>query len=112
SEDQFPTQSPGVQRVLQQISATDATDGEYLQRFFDFCSEELDSTTAEEGGDEVALALATRRATPLGRARVLVTLCRAERIPARLVTGFELRQQSNPQPHVWVEAFQGHRWVP
>ncbi len=104
--------SPGVRQVLQLIPRGDLTDGELVQKYFDYCSQELNPGPASEGYDDVATALANHRATPLGRARTLVTLCRAQKIPARLVAGFELRQAENPRPHVWVEVFNMHRWVP
>jgi hypothetical protein len=42
----------------------------------------------------------------------MVTLCRALRIPARLVAGFRVQQGANIQPHVWAEVFQNQAWVP
>jgi hypothetical protein len=33
-------------------------------------------------------------------------------IPARLVTGFEIKQTSKATPRVWVEVFYKQRWVP
>lgn len=106
----------GVNKVLQEIPRGDMTDGEYAQRIFEYCSESLGAPKLKEGDrpeafDGVAYALANHQATPLGRARAMVTLLRAAKIPARLVTGFELRQSENAQPHVWVEAFLGHQWV-
>ncbi len=112
SDENINTSSSNVQEVLQKISRADLTDGERVQEFFVFCSQELKPGTTADGYDNVASALANHRATPLGRARAFVTLCRADKIPARLVVGFELRQADNPTPHVWVEAFYGHRWVP
>jgi hypothetical protein len=43
----------------------------------------------------------------------MVAMCRAtRRLPARLVTGFEIKQQEKAQPHVWVEVFVNQRWEP
>jgi hypothetical protein len=50
--------------------------------------------------------------SPLARARAMVAMCRAIRIPARLVSGFEIKQQSNMRPRVWVEVFLSQRWEP
>jgi hypothetical protein len=33
-------------------------------------------------------------------------------MPARLVTGFELRQEQELRPHTWVEVFRDSRWLP
>ena len=106
------TASSNVRGVLQTLPRGELTEGEYVQNLFDYCSQELKSGTAKEGLDGVVDALVFHRATPLGRARTMVTLCRAEQIPARLVSGFEMRQADQAIPHVWVEVFHGHQWVP
>ncbi|MCA9261700.1 MAG: hypothetical protein KDA61_20925, partial [Planctomycetales bacterium] len=112
ADDFLPTQSPNVQRALQEAPKGDASQGELLQWAFERCSQDMRATTADEGGDDVGFALEANRATDLGRARAMVTICRALRIPSRLVTGFELRQEATPQPRVWVEAYLGHQWLP
>ena len=117
SDARYNTQGSNVRRILQEIPRGDMTDGEYIQYLFDYVSKNLKVPKLKpdekpEAYDDVAYALATFQATPLGRARALVTLARATKIPARLVTGFELRQADNPSPHVWVEAFYSHHWVP
>ena len=113
SDDVFPVSNSAiVQRVLREFTEGEPSQGELLQRVFDYCLNDLHLATGEAGGDNVELALATGKATALGRARVMVTLCRAAGIPTRLVSGFELRQSDQAEPHVWVEAFLGHDWVP
>ena len=117
SEDTYNTSGAGVRKVLQEIPRGEMTAGEYVQQIFEYCKDNLqgpqlkpDETT--DAYDGVAFALANHQATALGRARAMVTLCRAAKIPARLITGFELRQADNPRPHVWVETFYGNCWVP
>jgi hypothetical protein len=118
SEDRYFTSGPGIREVLQENPRGEMTDGEYVQKLFDYCSQGLKTPRlskpddSPEAFDDVAYALALHQASPLGRARALVTLCRAAKVPARLITGFELRQSEDAQPHVWVEVFYGHRWVP
>jgi hypothetical protein len=116
SETQYNKAGSGVRKVLQENPKGDMTDSEYVEKLFEYCSSlhapSLKPGDSEEAFNDVAYSLANHQATPLGRARALVTLLRASDIPARLVTGFELRQSSNPRPHVWVEAFYGNRWVP
>jgi hypothetical protein len=116
SETRYNKAGSGVRKILQENPRGDMTDSEYVERLFEYCSNlrapELKPGDSEEAFNDVAYALANHQATPLGRARALVTLLRASDIPARLVTGFELRQSSNPRPHVWIEAFYGNRWVP
>jgi hypothetical protein len=113
-----------IRKALVDIPRGDMTDGEYVQKLFEYTAQSLKDPRFESNATEaqraeglraasdVATALAYHEATPLGRARALVTLCRAARIPARLITGFELRQSENAEPKVWMEAFYGNRWVP
>jgi hypothetical protein len=55
--------------------------------------------------------LGSGRALPLERAYVMVALCRAANIPARLVTGVMLAETTNVQLHHWVEVFtNGSGW--
>ncbi len=112
SDSIIDTTGSGVREVMQQIPRGEMTDSELIQKLFDFCSRSFKPGSSADGFDDVAYALANHQATPLGRARVLATLCRAYRLPARLVSGFELRQSESLAPHVWVEVFYGYRWVP
>ncbi len=111
-EKNFPTQSSSIGKVLQKAPNSDATDSEKLQWFFEFCLHGLERASGDDEGDDVLWALASKRTSPLGRAKVFVTLCRAVNIPARLVVGFELRQADQAQPHVWAEVHRENRWVP
>ncbi len=113
----FPTQSSNIGKVLQRAPGGEATDSERLEWFYSFCLNDLEraSSKANEGddeGDDVVWAVTTRRTSPLGRARVFVTLCRAAGIPARLVAGFELRQNEQAKPHVWAEVHRDNHWIP
>jgi hypothetical protein len=111
SGEEFPVQSAGVQGVVREISKGEGNVGETLQSLFKHCMN-LESPGKDDDGHNVEWALANKTASSLGKARSMVTLCRAARIPARLVAGFELRQTDDPQPHVWLEVYYGHRWVP
>ena len=111
-ESSFPTESARIGEILQRAPAGDVIDDEKLQWFFDYCLRDLRPATGDDVGDDVKWTLAFKRATPLGRSKVFVTLCRAVDIPARLVTGFELRHAEEPRPLVWAEAHRHRRWVP
>lgn len=117
SKEPYNTTGSGVRKVLQEIPRGDMTEGEYVEKIFEYCKDGLGQPALKPGEnsdafDGVAYALANHQATALGKARAMVTLLRAEKIPARLVTGFELRQSEDARPHVWVEAFYSNRWVP
>jgi hypothetical protein len=111
TRDLIPADSEVVRGVSQQAQDAGATVSERVHWIFRYCSEIQSGTT----GDDPAqiLSVASPNATPLGRARTMVALCRSIDVPSRLVTGFEIKQQlSNVTPLVWVEVFMGQSWVP
>lgn len=62
--------------------------------------------------DEIKAAIASNKATTLGRARLMVALCRASSIPARLVTGFLLEENNAAAPYYWVEVYdEDKQWL-
>jgi hypothetical protein len=82
-----------------------------LERLFDYCVTEISPGSREAPADAVS-ALKQRTASTIGRARAMVALCRAAKLPARLVTGFQIKQGPDIRPHVWVEVAQNGRWEP
>jgi hypothetical protein len=106
-EPDVPTQSIEVGEIVQKVP-DEGTDAERVQWIFNHCVG-LDGSGASSSAKE---ALVMEKGTPLAKARAMAALCRAIRIPARLVTGFEIKQGADVKPHVWVEVFQGQRWVP
>jgi hypothetical protein len=100
-----------VRAALDALPDDLVTDAELAQAIFEHCSNI--ETPATGGLDTVDTALERMSASALGRARAMVAMCRAtRRLPARLVTGFEIKQQAKAQPHVWVEVFVNQRWEP
>ncbi len=111
-EKDFPIHSSNVGKVLQGLPDESLTPSEKLQWIYNYCLNTLQPALKDDGeGDDVIWALA-ERTSPLGRAKVFVTLCRAIDIPARLVVGFELRQNNHSKPHVWTEVHRDNRWIP
>lgn len=111
----IPTRSSAVQERLRRAEAEMDSDSKAatLQWIFEHCSRDLRTATPGDNANDTVLGtLRDGIATPLGKARLMVTLCRARNIPARLVTGFELKQQSNAKPYTWVEVFEKDRWWP
>lgn len=82
-----------------------------LDRLFEYCVAEIGPGGREAPADAVT-AIKQRTASTLGRARVMVALCRAAKLPARLVTGFQIKQGADVRPHVWVEVAADGRWEP
>jgi hypothetical protein len=102
---------PVVHQTLERLRGGLGSTDELVERIFEYCDSDLG-----RGGDsdpqDAAAVLAKGIASPVGRARAMVALCRAARVPARLVTGFEIKIGANIQPQTWVEILSGDRWEP
>ncbi len=103
--------SPGVSEVLMGLSRGSTRPAGLLQRIFEYCWEDIEPGDYA-GPSDAAGALSYGAPSVLGRARAMVALCRTGGIPSRLILGFIVRSQKNARPHVWVEAFNGTRWMP
>jgi hypothetical protein len=101
---------PAVVQVLTTLQAEPASKGDLVERIFEYCVAELGS--GREAPADAAAALKQRMASSLGRARAMVALCRTAKIPARLVTGFIVKQDADVRPHVWVEVLRLRHWEP
>lgn len=114
-EETLPVRSANLQRILQQSVGQWETEEQRLQWIYNYCTHKVKRASGQSATNEVSNIIDPTdpsAAAPLGRARLMVALCRAARMPARLVTGFELRQQEPITPHVWVEVFGNSRWRP
>lgn len=114
-EETLPVRSANLQRILQQSAGQWETEEQRLQWIYNYCTHKVKRAAGQSATNEVSNIIDPTdpsAAAPLGRARLMVALCRAARMPARLVTGFELRQQEPITPHVWVEVFGSSRWRP
>jgi transglutaminase-like putative cysteine protease len=110
-ETAIQTESPQISNTLNQLQNATTTKSELLDLIFDYCSENI--IQAGRSGVSDALSVLERgRGSTLGRARAMVALCRAGKIPARLVTGFLLESHRDPQTHYWVEVLSKRAWLP
>lgn len=102
--------APITQEVLNQFVATKTTRTKLVEAIFDYCFEHI-VQNANAPFSDAATTLSKGFGTTLGRARAMVALCRAGKVPARIVTGFVLDNAPRARPHVWVEAFSRKEWV-
>ena len=100
-----------VMQTLQRFQGIVANQVELMEKLFEYCHTQIVSG-GEDAPSDAAGVLEKGSATPLGRARALVALCRAGKIPARLVAGFEVKESSDVRPHVWVEVLANSHWEP
>ena len=114
----YPVDDPLVHQTLDTLrrglkAGVAGTDAEGVQRVVAFCASELDGDADGDDGPQDVLSVLRRRvASALGRARAMVTLCRAAGIPARLVTGFRIEPASELRARFWVEVLGADRWIP
>jgi transglutaminase-like putative cysteine protease len=73
----------------------------------------FDSVASLDNGqaDGALDTLREKAGSAAGKARLLVALCRNERIPARPVSGLVLAEGA-PAPHTWAEAWVENYWLP
>lgn len=101
--------APVILMILTDLKASAKSKSELLDKIFDYCSENMVQSESR-GPTDAAGSLEQRRGTNLGCVRAMIALCRAVKIPARLVSGFELKTQSDPQMHFWAEVYIKKSW--
>jgi hypothetical protein len=105
------TTAPVVSTTAARLKTESRTRSQLLDNIFDYCAENI-VENGPEGPSDAASTLEQAGGTCLGCASAMVALCRAVKIPARLVVGFELASRSDPRMNHWVEVFVKKRWRP
>jgi len=101
--------APAVEETLGRLRREAAGRAVTVQQLFDYCASQIKH--GDEGApQDAAGTLEQRVGTPLGRARALAALCRAGKLPARLVTGLAIHEPSELKPTTWVEVLANHHW--
>lgn len=106
----IPVRNATVLEVLRDFQHESTSKTALVNAIFDFCHERI--VTDEGGPSDAKAVLEEQRGTSLGRARTMVALCRAGKVPARLVTGFVVQESAAASPHVWVEVLTNSHWEP
>ena len=110
SEPNLQVRSAEVAELVAGLSRDGASAPKLLPRIFDHVSARV--AEVRQGPSDAAGVLRAGNGTAAGKARAMVALCRAGRIPARLVSGFVLEEAEQAAPHTWVEAYLPKAWVP
>lgn len=108
----IPSQSPAILNTVRSLRAGRSGEADPVTPLFDFCTNSILRGSEDEAPDDAAGVLEAGIGTELGRARTLVALCRADKLPARLVAGFEIVDRAEFLPRVWVEVLAGGKWLP
>ncbi len=116
-EHEIQVMSDQVSNTLSAILSQRDDLEESLYRIFSFCADMRKAVSNEKirkpkaPPSDAASVIERRQGITLGKARAMVALCRGAHIPARLVTGFLCTDKPLKQPHHWVEAHVGGRWL-
>ena len=108
--------SPFSEQVYQEIddqlspenTAKDELPEQLLRFLFNLPTREINDVVAQSEQP----VLDVEQLSLSQKAMLMVEVCRRMSIPARLVTGFLLRDDPDAQPTWWVEAFQNNAWYP
>ena len=111
SDKGIQVESAPVTEILQMIRREMPAPDDLVKRLFDYCHMQI-AAGEENAPADAAGALKKKSGTALGRARALVALCRANKTPARMVTGFIIQESESLEPCMWVEVWNGRRWEP
>jgi len=108
---EFPSDAPDVAATLQGLALPPPADvlGR-LRSIFAMVAHEI--ATDADGPDDALISLSNRGGSERGKTALEVTLLRAAGIPARPVTGIELRSGAAPRETSWAEAWAGGNWIP
>ena len=111
SEDSINLTSPEIITLLDSLSKQATDNEELLEIIFLYVNKNFvkDNNHINNGID---VSLRTNKATALGRSRIMVALCRAAGIPARVITGLILEESVGAIPHNWLEVYSDNKWTP
>ena len=111
SEDSINLTSPEIITLLDSLSKQATDNEELLEIIFLYANKSFvkDNNHINNGID---VSLRTNKATALGRSRIMVALCRAAGIPARVITGLILEESVGAIPHNWLEVYSDNKWIP
>lgn len=96
--------------LLKKLQSESTNQQSLVENIFELVHQKIisDSSTEYESEENT---LKLRRANTLGKAKLMLLLCRASNIPARLVTGIIVREMLDLDEHFWIEVYLDKRWV-
>lgn len=101
--------TPTTDRIVGGFTHKQPEPERLIEQLFNYVSNNIRIDPAASSASEVALT--SKRATALGSTRALLALLRSAHLPARIVTGVDLKTPLR-QPHHWAEVYDGEKWLP
>ena len=111
SEDSINLTSPEIITLLDSLSKQATDNQELLEIIFLYANKSFVKDNNHINND-IDVSLRTNKATALGRSRIMVALCRAAGIPARVITGLILEESVGAIPYYWLEVYSDNKWTP
>lgn len=106
-EKYIETYSPYIKKIAEKINGNNNI--EIVDKIYDYVVENTDYSLIE-GTPSAEKVLKSKKGKCTGLSASMVALCRAKKIPARIVTGNIARKDN--QKHTWVEVyFDEYGWV-
>jgi hypothetical protein len=100
-----------IQEVLSSLRKDSLSRDTLLEKIYNFAHQQIvnDPSIIDKPIDET---LKLHRGTSKSKASLMVFLCRANNIPARLVTGIKVMEKTKLNAHYWVEVYKNKQWIP
>ena len=109
--DRIQSLDPEIQRTARELAGSLHDVNDKADALYQFCAFRIGHDFVPGVGD--ALSCLTNGWSDCGgKSRLMVALCRACGIPARLVGGIILNEGVKRDTHVWAEAWLNEQWVP
>lgn len=96
-----------IDAILAQLNAHNINKNQLIDNIFKY----ITKNNIVKNNDTKTI-LPSESEITLYRARTMVALCRASKIPSRLVTGLILKEGIDAKEHFWVEIYDEQRWAP
>ena len=108
-------EQPELQGLARRLAQAAQDEQQLLLKIYQYCHglKALPNTSKAQPDTSVPLSrvIASQKASARQRALLFVALARAVQVPARMVTGFVLRESLDLQPHFWVQAYSDDAWM-
>ncbi|MDH3342709.1 MAG: transglutaminase family protein, partial [Gammaproteobacteria bacterium] len=107
--EQLPINNEYLQELLNSLVSEVPEQELIFNILFDFCMNKIKAD--QQSSDDVQSILHNKKASVLGKVRLLATLSRAAKIPTRIVMGIILDEENEVLPHYWIETNTNGKWL-
>lgn len=109
SNDHIDLSLPLLIKLNETLQVESSSKSDLVETIFLYSHNLLSEKTARF--NEISQVIKSNKTTILGRAKLMIALCRLNDIPARIVTGLVLDKNGPAHPYFWVEIYdEEHNW--